>query len=764
MRSLMLYAVAAFALLLPVAQTAHAFEPFVVEDIRVDGVNRLELGTVLNYLPVRVGERLSGNDARRAIRALYDTGLFRDVRLARDGDTLVVQIVERPAITEINLEGDFRVEEEALLASLEQIGLARGRIFDRSVFSRIGQVIRNEMYSRGKYGMQLETKVRDLDENRVAVDITLNEGKSARISDITIIGNESFSDAELRELMESGVASPLALWGSADEYSRTKLEGDLEAIRSHYLDRGFANFNIASSQVTITPDRKEIYVSINIDEGQRFEIGNVEISGDLPVAREELAALVVVKEGDVFSRKRVVESRTAIADRLAEAGYAFANINVIPEPDEEAQTIDLRFSIAPGKKVYVRRITFTGFVSTEDVVYRREMRQFEGEQYSPAAVDRSRIRLQRLSQVEQVQVSTQRVPGTDDQIDLEYNIRERPTGSLSVGAGLSSSEGVVFNVSFEQKNLLGTGRDLKINADTSDDNRRLIFRYTNPYYTEWGVSRTLRLEFEEADPTDRFDTRDYFSDRAAIGFDYSIPVSELTRVGFGLSLEAQNFSTTSSTPIEIENFLDERGSEFAWLRGDASWSHDTRNRSVFPDRGAKNAVSVNVAPPGGDLEFYKVRYDLEWFTPISESLVFAPRFDVDVGGGFGDDSELPFFQRFFAGGIRSVRGYESGSLGPEFSDGDPRGGDLRTVGALELVFPPPFDLESTNTRLSVFYDFGTVFADVDDFDPAEFRTSLGISFNWRSPIGPLSFSYAEPLNAERGDDTQRFQFTIGTLF
>jgi len=763
MRSPILQAAIALALLLPVALPAKAFEPFTIEDIRVDGANRLETGTVLNYLPARVGERFSGPDAQRAIRSLYDTGLFRDVSLARDGATLVVQVEERPAITEINLEGDFSIEEEQLLASLEQIGLARGRIFNRSVFARIGQVIRNEMYSRGKYGMQLETDVRDLDRNRVAVDITLREGKTARIREITIIGNRSFTDEELKDLMDSGIPGPLSLWSSADEYSRTKLEGDLEAIRSHYLNRGFANFNIASSQVTITPDRKEIYVSINVDEGQRFKFGTVEITGDLPIERDELMSLVTMERGAVFSRKDVVATRSAIADRLAEAGYAFANINVVPMPNEEDRTVDVEFSVAPGKKVYVRRITFIGHVSTEDVVYRREMRQFEGGQYSPAAVDRSRVRLQRLSQVQQVQVTTSRVPGTDDQIDIKYDITERPTGSFSVGAGLSSGQGIVFNVGFEQKNLLGTGRDLKLNVDTTEDNRRFIARYTNPYYTEWGVSRTLRFEYEEADPND-FDTRDFFSDRTVIGFDYGIPISELTNVRFGLNFEAQDFQTTSQTPQEIEDFLSDRGTDFQWIRATAGYSYDSRNRTVFADKGVRHSVSANVTLPGGELEFYKLGYDFEWYRHLGADIVFAPSFGVDLGSGFGDDEELPFFQRFFAGGIRSVRGYETGSLGPEFSDGDPAGGDLRTVGSLEFVIPPPFDLGSETTRLSLFYDFGTVFADAEDFDPAEFRTSAGVSYNWRSPIGPLSFSYAQPLNDEKGDETQRFQFTIGTLF
>ena len=759
----LVHALVAFVLLLPAAGIPAA-EPFVVEDIRVEGAERLEVGTVLNYLPVRTGERFSQEDARRAVRALYDTGLFRDVTLYRENGTLVVEVDERPAISEINLEGSFSIDEEVLLDSLERIGLARGRIFDRSVFSQINQVLRNEMYSRGKYGMELETEVRELDRDRVAIDILLREGKAARIRQINIIGNRAFSDDELKELMQSGIPGPLAFWSSADEYSRTTLEGDLEAIRSHYLNRGFVNFSISSSQVTITPDRKEIYITINVDEGRPYTFGSVELAGDLPVPREELLEQVVINAGDTFSRQRVIESRSGIAGRLAEAGYAFANINVIPQPDEDERRVDVRFSIEPGKKVYVRRISFVGHVSTEENVYRREMRQFEGAQYSPTAVDRSRIRLQRLPQVQSVEVSTERIAGRDDQVDVEFRLTERPTGQLSIGAGISSTEGLIFNIGVQQKNLLGTGRDLNIDINTASDNRRFIVRYTNPYYTDWGVSRSLRFDYEETDPSDIVSTRDFFSDRLAVGFTYDIPISEFDTVNLGLDVEGRRISTTASTPAEIETFLAQRGTEFGYLKGTLGYRRDTRNRTIFADRGTLQRVNATVALPGGDTEFVKLGYDFESYTPVGGNVVFAPRFEIDWGRGYGDDENLPFFERYFAGGIRSVRGYAGGSLGPQYPDSDPRGGDLRTVGSLELAFPPLWAPDSPNTRLSVFYDFGTVFADEDTFEASELRTSLGASYNWRSPIGPLSFSYAQALNDEPGDDTQKFQFTIGTLF
>lgn len=764
MRWWIVHALAALALLLPAATPAFVEEPFVVEDIRVEGAQRLDVGTVLNYLPVRTGERFSQSDARRAIRALYDTGLFRDVALYRDGDVLVVEVAERPAITEINLEGDFSIDEEQLLKSLEQIGLARGRIFDRSLFSQIGQVLRDQMYSRGKYAMELDTRVREIDRDRVAIDITLREGKTARIRQINIIGNEAFSDSELKELMDSGVPGPLSLWSSADEYSRTQLEGDLENIRSHYLNRGYADFTISSSQVTITPDRKEIYISINIDEGTQYTFGDIRIEGDLPVPREELEELLVIQQGDMFSRQRLLESRTAIADRLADAGYAFASINIVPRTDNEKRRMDIRFNIEPGKKVYVRRITFTGHVATEDVVYRRELRQFEGAQYSPSAVDRSKVRLQRLPQVQSVEVSTRRVPGREDQVDVEFSITERPTGSFSLGAGLSSTQGIVFNVGLEQKNLLGTGRDLQVNVDTSEENRRFIVRYTNPYYTDWGVSRSWRVEYEETDPTELTETRNFFSDRLATGFDYGIPISEFESVDLGLAVEGRSIGTTSGTPNEILDFLDANGTEFVYVKTNVGYRHDSRNRRIFASKGALHRVSTSLVVPGGDLEFAKVGYSFEGYTPLTDQFVFAPNFQIDWGSGYAGDDDLPFFERFFAGGIRSVRGYTGGTLGPKFENGDPKGGDLRTVGSLELVFPPPFSPDTPDTRLSVFYDFGTVFENVDAYDVDKIRTSVGASFNWRSPIGPLSFSYAEALNPQEGDDTQAFQFTIGTLF
>ncbi|MFW5969302.1 MAG: outer membrane protein assembly factor BamA [Halofilum sp. (in: g-proteobacteria)] len=769
MRLSMTGALAALVLTFAPLTPAHAWEPFVVEEIEIRSAERIEDGTILNYLPVRTGERFGPEDTGRAIRALYETGLFEDVSLSRDGDVLVVDVKERPAIGEINIEGDYSMEEEQLRESLADIGLAPGRIFERAMLDRTEQEIRRLLYSQGKYGMEMSTDVRDLDRNRVGIDVNLREGRVARIRQISILGNEEFGDETLKDQMESGIPGPLSFFSSADEYSRSKLEGDLEEIRSYYMDRGFIRFSVTSSQVTITPDKKDIYVTINVDEGKKYSIRDVSVSGDLPVDEEELLEQIELEKGDLFSRKSLTASRTAISDRLAQAGYAFANVNVSPEIDEEEQEVDLEFYVEPGSRVYVRRVSFSGHTTTEDEVFRRELRQMEGGLYSPSDLDRSRVRLQRLDPVERVEMDTEPVPGESDKVDVNYDIKERQTGSLRLGAGYSTGTGLGLNVGVSERNLLGTGQDLDVNIDTTEINRTFELRYTDPYYTDWGVSRTLRFVYTESDPNDILDTTDYFSDSADIGFRFGVPMSEYDTLRYGLGFDGTRIRTTDSTPQPIEDFIDERGNEFVGLKGMLSYSRDSRNRTVFADHGTLQTLSLDFALPESDYEYYKLGYQFENYLPLTDSLVLSTSARVGYGAGYGEEESLPFYRRYFAGGIRSVRGFSGNSLGPRYTvdeaeDEDPKGGDFVTTGSLELVFPPPFVEETGQTRLSTFVDFGNVFEDARDFESSDLRASAGVAFNWRSPVGPLSISVAEPLVDEPGDDTERFQFTIGTLF
>ena len=762
-------ALAALMLTFALVTPAHAFGPFVVEDIEIRSADRIVDGTILNYLPVRIGETFGPDDTGRAVRALYDTGLFEDVRIARDKQVLIVDVTERPAIGELNIEGDYSMEEEQLRKSLGDIGLAPGRIFERAMLDRTEQELRRLLYSQGKYGMEMSTFVRDLERNRVGIDVTLREGRVASIRQIRILGNEVFSDETLKEEMESGIPGAWAFFSSADEYSRAKLEGDLEAIRSYYLDRGYIRFSVNSSQVTITPDKKDIYITINVDEGEKYSVRDVSISGNLPVDEDELLAQVELNNGDLFSRKTLTASRTAISDRLAQAGYAFANVNVSPRIDEEKQKVDLEFFVDPGSRVYVRRVTFSGHTATEDRVLRRELRQTEGGLYSPADLDRSRVRLQRLDPVEQVSMDTQPVSGERDKVDVNYRITERRTGSLRLGAGFSSGTGIGFNVGVSERNLLGTGQDLDVNINTTEIDRTFEVRYTDPYYTEWGVSRTLRFVYAESDPNDIADTTDFFTDSADIGFEFGVPLSEFDTLRYGLGVDGIRIRTTGSTPQPIVDFLDDRGNEFLGMNATLSYTRDSRNRRIFAERGTRQSLSLDVALPGSDVEYYKLDYRFENFLPLTDNLVLSTGARVGYGDGYGDDEDLPFYRRYFAGGIRSVRGFQRSSLGPRYTqeeagDRDPKGGDLVSTGTIELVFPPPFVAESGQTRLSTFVDFGNVFEDPRDFEASNLRASAGVAFNWRSPVGPLSISLAEPIVDEPGDDTERVQFTIGTLF
>jgi len=762
-------ALLALVLLLAAGPAAAAWDPFTIDEIEIRGGERIAEGTVLNYLPARTGERFGPADAKRAVRRLYETGLFRDVALARSGDTLVVQVEERPAIGEVNIEGDFSMEEDRLKEVLNDIGVATGEIFDRSVLERVRRSLQQQMFSRGKYGMELDVDTRELPRNRVAVDITLREGKSARIEQIEIIGNESFDDATLKEVMESAATDEAGWFSSADQYSRTTLEGDLESIRSYYLDRGYVNFSIVSSPVTITPDKKGIYVTIRVEEGVQYRIDDISLEGDLPVEKSALRDKIDIDTGDLFSRKAIEDSRTGMSDELARAGYAFARVSATPNVNEDDQTVDIRFSIDPGKRAYVRRITFSGHTSTQDRVFRREMRQLEGAIFSPERVERSRVRLQRLASVRRVEVQRERVEGKPNQVDINYKISERRTGSLSVGAGFSSDQGVTFNASIQEKNVFGTGKDLSLRFDNSERDRTFRVRYTEPYYTDLGVSRTLLATYRETDPADITDAAEFFSDNLSAGVEYGIPQSEFNTINLGLTVEGTRIRTTNSTPSSFQRFIDLNGSEFVFLEASVGWTRDTRNRTIFPEAGARNSVSLDVTVPGSDLELAQAAYDFSWFTPLGEYVVASASARAAFGDSYGSQDErpfangLPFFRHFFAGGIRSVRGYEARSLGPR-EEGDAIGGDALTTGSLEIIFPPPFALDTGQARLSLFYDFGNVYSDIEAFEAGEIRSSVGVSFNWRSPVGPLSFSVADPINPEPQDDTETFQFTIGTLF
>ncbi len=743
---------------------ASAQTEFTVGDIEIRGTDRITVGTVLNYLPIRVGDTVSTREISAAIRVLYETGLFHDVMVGRRGNTFVVTVEERPAIARVDVEGNSLLEDEELDESLARLGIERGRVFNASVLEKIEQELQRLYFSQGYYAMTLKTSLEELERNRVAINIEIFEGENARIRHIKIIGNKQFSDEDLQDLLESGVEGAFSLFSSADEYSRAKLSGDLETLRSFYQDRGFIRFEIVSTQVSISADKRDIYITINIDEGERYSVDNIRLSGQLPVPEEQLRVEIQIAPGELFSRKRMSESASRMASQIEQQGYAFANVNVVPKIDDAERLVHLTFVVDPGKRAYVRRIEFQGNSKTKDIVFRREMRQFEGGWYSPKLVSRSRIRIQRLRFIESVEVDTVRVPGTDDQIDLRFTVKERPAGSLSLGLGFSSSQGVLFNIGVSQENLFGTGNRIAVALDRSSTRRQVSFSYTDPYYTDDGVSRSFRVFARETDAGELSTTSDFLTDAFGGSMSFGIPLSEFTTLRLGVGVETTEVTETESTPLHVTDFIAANGNKYDVLNITSSLVHDTRNRTTFAERGSKHILSMEVTLPNSDLEYFKLGYDYELFYPLTDRLVFSFRSDLDGGNGYGDLNELPFFEKFFTGGIRSLRGYRAFSLGPRDSNGNAKGGDFKSVFTTELIFPPPWVEEPGSTRFSLFIDAGNVYGEVSAFDESELRTAAGVSFNWFSPIGPLTFSLANALNERPEDETETFQFAIGTLF
>ncbi|NND92052.1 MAG: outer membrane protein assembly factor BamA [Granulosicoccus sp.] len=738
---------------------------FVVSDIVVEGNERIDLGTILNYLPIRNRDRfVPAQDSARLLRALYETGLFSDVVIKRRGsNTLVVTVKERPAIGSIEISGNKKIETEELTRSLRQADIALGRVYNRSILETVERELRRVYFSSGNYGSQIDIKVEDLERNRVALEITITEGAVARIEHINIIGNESFNDKTLLGLLQSS-EKKVNPFSSADEYSQVKLAADIETLRSYYQDRGYIRFEVDSTQVSISPDKRDIFIVINIREGERYTLRDIELEGDVDIPSDELRSLIQVNEGDVFARKDIVSSSNAINDRLGQDGYAFAEVDVIPDINDESRDVGLTFVINPGKRVYVRRITFNGQYKTRDEVLRREMRQVEGSRFSPALVNRSRIRLQRLAFMQSVSIRTPRVPGTDDQVDLEVTVQEGQSGSFSAGLGYGSDGGTTVNLAFQQDNLFGTGESLQFSFDNSRTTRQLSLSFRDPYFTDDGISRTVGAFIRETDTSNQSSTSRYLASTRGASVRFGVPLSEFSTFRVGAGYERTELGTTGESPDEIINFVEEEGDTFNIYDVNLGFTYDTRNRTVFATDGSVNRLSLEAAIPGSDYTYYKLGYGFEFFQAITERYTFSTTLRIDSGYGYGDYEDLPFFNRYYAGGVRTLRGYRTGSLGPKDSRDNAAGGDYRTLGTVEVIFPPPFVEEPGATRLSLFSDFGNVFRDTDSFDVDEFRGSYGIAFVWLSPVGPLTFSLSNPYNDREEDRRQRFQFTIGSIF
>lgn len=750
-------------LLLMLGSTANAFESFTVTDIQVEGLQRISAGTVFNYLPVTIGQRMDTATSVTAISALFKTGFFDDVRLERRGDVLVVVVRERAAISSIKLEGNQDLDTDELLDGLKQIGLAEGRVFDRSLLEKVEQELQRQYFSRGKYAVRINTTITPLERNRVGILIDISEGRVARIKQINIIGNRSYADKELLEEFSLTTPTFFSTFTKSDQYSKQSLAADLETLRTWYLDRGYLEFNIDSTQVSITPDKKDIYLTINITEGAQYRIDTVTLSGELVVPAGDIYPLIDINPDDVFSRKRVTEAVEQISTLLGNQGYAFANVNTVPDLDKENHTVKLGFFVDPGQRVYVRRINYSGNYATRDEVLRREMRQMEGGWYSAEKVERSRTRLQRLGFFEEVNVETPSVPGTTDQLDVNYSVKEQSSGSVAAGVGFSQSSGFLINASVQQNNFLGSGKRVSFSFDNSDVNTVYSYSYVNPYWTVDGVSRGFGAYFRETDAS-QANLSDYTTDSRGLDVNFGIPLNEFDRFRFSLGYRGIDLTSTAFSSRVVTDFEDTYGNSFGDLTLTASWRRDSRNRTLFPTRGSLQSISMESTIPGSGLEYYKIDYSQQQFFQLTRNLTLGMKGRLAYGDGYGEFDDLPFFENFFAGGIRSVRGFEDNTLGPLDEFGDAVGGSFLTVFNTEIIFPVPF-MESANaSRLSAFFDIGNVFDNVDAFDTGELRYSAGIAGVWASPLGPISVSIGFPLNAKAGDQEQRFQFTVGTFF
>ncbi len=769
MRSILL--ISALALL--VSAVSVQADSFTVDHIEVTGAKKISVGTVFNYLPINVGESFDEARSPEVIRELYSTGFFETIELLRDDNTLVVKVRERPSIAEVNIEGNDEIDDEVLDQALDQIGMSPGRIFNELLLSKLELELQQLYYSLGKYAVKLKADSRNLDADRVAIDIDISEGEPALIRSINVTGNNAFEEEYLLDIFQLETSD--SGWFASDKYASSKLTGDLENLRSHYLDEGYVQFNVDSKQVSISPDRKDINISVNISEGEQFTLEDVDITGELVVDKAELMALIVFREGEVFSRKKVTRTVSLIQRRLGEEGYAFAEVRALPDLNEADHTVSLKLLVKPGKKIMVRFIKFSGNDRTRDHVLRREMRQLEGELYRTSKINRSRTRLQRLNFLGSVDLRTIPVQGHDEQVDLEIAVTERFSGNFSIGLGFSQVQGATLNLGLTHDNIFGSGNSLGITFDNSAASERYSLSYNNPFYTADGISRGFNLSITQTDAAEN-NISNFLIDRLNLSMNYGIPLSEFNRLRVEFGAVRNELTLSSGTADEVFDFIINNSDEFdagtdtttieqveyTSAFGSISFSKDTRNRRVFADTGHLNSISMQIFT--GDLDFYKLRYRHQSAFPVTDEVIYNFQSRISYGESFGETIDLPFFEKFTAGGVRSVRGYDRNSLGPLDSNNDPFGGNLQFIMVNELLIPIESLGSSETFRLGLYWDAGNVFADTDAFDAEELRQSVGFSAKWFSAIGPLEFSYAFPINDEPGDDTRNFQFALGASF
>ncbi len=803
--------IAALILLASLSANAFGFDPFVVSDIRIDGLSRISAGTVYNYLPLNKGDRITDADAQRAIRALYQTKFFSDVQLDREGDILVIRVTERPSIAKLTLRGNKDIKTDDLKKGLKDIGLTEGETFDRLALDNVQQELIRQYYNRGKYNVSVDPHVTQLDRNRVAVDIEIREGKVAKIKELNIVGNHAFTDKAIRNGFESDTTNWMSWYSKDDQYSREKLSGDLEKLQSYYMDRGYADFGVDSTQVTIAPDKRAMYIDASIKEGEIYKVAGVKLLGTLILPEATLRQFVFLKEGDTFNRAAVENSTKAIKAILSNIGYAYAKVTPIPKLDKDKRTVDVTLYVEPGQRVYVRRVVFAGNTRTEDDVMRREMRQLEGSWYSQAALDRSKTRLQRLGYFKKVDIDKKLVPGTQDQVDVSVKVEEQSAGSMQFGVGYSQYSGIILSASVSQNNLFGTGDSFSISGERSSYYTRFGLNYYNPYLTDNGIGIGYNATYSKTD-FGNTDFANYATSTTSFASYLGIPISETdgVRIGMGISSNKVNLIPGYS-PQVLTDYQDQIGNRtiHSWT-GTLGWNHDTRDQYWAPSRGGLISASTDVALPGSTVQYWKLTTEANHYWRIGGGFVLYLDGQVGYGktygkNGISDDAfealkasaaaadpthvitdmraDLPFWQNFYSGGVRDVRGFQDNTLGPRvclngssvpLPNGmctggyysQPIGGAFKVLGTAQLYLPLPFLKDVNTARVSWFVDVGNAYKDYKSFDASTLRASTGLSLQWQAPIGPLIINFAVPFRSQAQDShyEERIQFTFGSQF
>jgi outer membrane protein insertion porin family len=773
------------------AGMAHA-TAFRIADIRVNGLQRVSAGSVFAALPLNVGEEADERRLTESTRALFKTGFFQDIQLGRDGDVLVINVVERPSVASIDIEGNKAISTEDLMKGLKQSGLAEGEIFQRATLEGVRNELQRQYVAQGRYSATVDTEVVPQPRNRVGLKININEGSVAAIQHINVVGNTVFSEEDLTGLFELKTTNWLSFFKNDDKYAREKLSGDLERLRSYYLDRGYINMDIASTQVSITPDKKHVYITVNVVEGQKYTVNEVKLSGNLKIPLEQAQALLLVKKGQVFSRKVMTNSAELITRRLGNDGYTFANVNGVPVPNDANRTVNITFAVDQGKRAYVNRISYRGNTKTDDKVLRREMRQMEGGWASTYLIDQSKVRLERLGFFKEVKVETPPVPGSDDQIDVNYGVEEQASGSITASVGFAQSAGLILGGSISQSNFLGTGNSTSIGLTRSTYQSKYNFGFTNPYFTPDGVSLGYNVFYSNTDYSKYYDDgySYYAINSYGVGTSLGYPINETSRLNVGATIQHDNITPGTYSADEIYDFIEREGSSFTNLKGNLGWSESTLNRGTLATRGHSQSLNLTVTLPGSDLSFYKLDYTGQAFIPVTDNTALRFHTKLGYGGGYGSTDGLPFYENYTAGGLESVRGFESGTLGPRntvatgkysalgqeaYSDGDSEamGGNILITGGAEYLFPLPFVKDNKSIRTSVFFDMGTTYASTcyltttrncGGIDVSQMAASAGVGLTWNTALGALGFSLAAPLRKPEGAEAQVFQFSLGQTF